>query len=409
MRILFFASGFAPHQFSENIVNSKLVLSFINAGWKVDVISRPHDIAAYSSDWAKEWSALEPITHEITYNKGSKTKRLFDSIYCSIVMGAPLEGVRWAKRAFDKAIELHQKNKYDLIMSRSPSDISHLPAYHFAKVSKLKWIANWNDPAAHIWPKPYTKKLSETKKKQYSKFLSKIINSTDMNTFPSSDLRDYYKKHCHIDQSIIIPHIAYEKDNKIKIFKKQKFSMCHAGNLSSERNPEKLLQAISMFLSENPHVEINVDFLGVKDTSLELMVQKYSLQKTVRFLGSLPYNKAINTMSEYSVLMIIEADSEFGIYLPSKITDYAQLSVPIFAITPEYSCVHKTLDTFGGGIVANCTSADSISSGIKKLYDCWIADNNMNPYDSSKLYDCFSPSTIINQYKGLFTNLGYKI
>ena len=104
MKILFIATGFAPYSFSENIINSKLALAFLKAGWKVDVISRKDEGNAYSSNWDNEWKKLQHLTHEVVYPTGNKLERFWDTVTSSFTMGIPLEGVRWANRAYKKAI-----------------------------------------------------------------------------------------------------------------------------------------------------------------------------------------------------------------------------------------------------------------------------------------------------------------
>jgi glycosyltransferase involved in cell wall biosynthesis len=408
VKILFIATGFAPYSFSENIINSKLALAFLKAGWKVDVISRKDEGNAYSSNWDNEWKKLQHLTHEVVYPTGNKLERFWDTVTSSFTMGIPLEGVRWANRAYKKAIELHEENNYDVVISRSPSDISHLPAYHFAKKTGVHWIANWNDPVVNIWPEPYTQKMSFWKKILYKKFTDTIIENANINTFPSEDLRDYFmrfSKNLKSSNSATIPHIGFLS---IEISQKKElslFRMCHAGNLSKERNPDLLFQALVQFLSKNKEANILVDLLGVANTDLKTLVKKYSLEKNVRFIGSLPYMDALNKMSHYNVLVIVEANSKDAIYLPSKITDYSQLGIPVFAITPRQSCIDKLIAKYGGGESADCSSVDSICIGIEKLYDVWETDGSMKKYDTAQLYTCFKPENIIEKYKTIFKDM----
>ena len=409
MKILFIATGFAPYSFSENIVNSKLVLAFLKEGWQVDVISRKDEGHSYSNNWDNEWKELQHLTHEVIYPIGNKFERFWDTARSSLIMNVPLEGVRWAKRAYHKALELHEKNHYDVVISRSPTDISHLPAYHFAKDTGVKWIANWNDPVAHIWPEPYTHKMSFWRKKLYEKFTDTMMKNADINTFPSEDLRDYFMRFStklkNVNSSII-PHISFLSIEKTQKKVHTIFSMCHAGNLSAERNPELFFQALVKFLSQNKGADILVDLLGVTNSDLEALVKKYSLENNVHFIGSLPYMDALDKMSQYNVLIIIEADLKDGIFLPSKITDYSQLGIPVFAITPKESCINKLIDNYGGGECADCTSVDSICDSMQKLYDNLKTDHSMKKYDATQLYACFKPDNIIEKYKILFKDLG---
>ncbi len=136
------------------------------------------------------------------------------------------------------------------------------------------------------------------------------------------------------------------------------------------------------------------------------MVQKYSLEKYVRFIGAFSYMEALKKMSTYNVLVIIEADMKDGIFLPSKVTDYSQLGVPIFAITPQKSCISRLIDTYGGGVTADCSSVNFICAGIEELYHDWKSDLGMKKYDTTKLYSNFKPENIIENYKTIFNEMG---
>lgn len=407
MKILIIATGFAPYSFSENIVNSKLVLAMIDKGWKVDVISRKEEGNTYSSSWDNEWKDLKNLTYEITYKDKGKLDRIFDTLKSIYSMSIPLDGVRWAKRAYEKAIELHSKNHYDIVMSRSLSDISHLAAYKFSKKVGIKWIANWNDPPSHIGPEPYAIKLPFWKKNLYQYLMDKTMKNTDMNTFPSFEQKEYiskFTKYLNNKNTEIIPHIGFlnlDVSNK-KVSKK--FTLCHAGNLSAERNPEILFKALSNFINRYNEIDFQLDFIGKKSQELEILVKKYFLEKVVFFIGPLSYVEALEQISYYDTLIIVEANLKEAFFLPSKITDYSQLGIPILAITPNNSCISKLINKFEAGITADCNSVDAIENSINMLYEKWN-DDTLSDFDSSKLYHNFEPKNIINKYEKIFKYL----
>ena len=408
IKILFIATGFAPYSFSENIVNSKLVLAFLDAGWKVDVISRKDEGPTYSDRWDNEWSELQGITHEVTYPIGNKLERVLDTASSTLSMGFFIEGVRWAKRAYEKALKLHKINKYNVVISRSPTDISHLVAYHFSKKTGAKWIANWNDPATTIWPEPYTHIMPVWKKKLYEKYTANILRNADINTFPSEDLRNYFMKFFPAISNLnseVIPHIGFQSIVKREKKEHNTFKMCHAGNLSKERNPERFFHALKQFAQENPHANIEVDLMGVSDHGLENLVEMYELEEIVNLVGSFPYMEALSHMSDYDVLLIIEAELKDAIFLPSKLTDYSRLGVPIFAITSKQSCISKLIDRYGGGICADGSSIDKIYRGINYLYEDWKNDRIIQKHNTNNLYDIFEPKNIIEKYKKIFQEL----
>jgi len=147
-RILMIAPIFAPFGNPEAIVNNKLALAFLKAGCHIDVISRKQPETYgynYGSAWVEPWLPLKDITHEISYEVGSKARRFFETARDALLMRHPIVGCRWAAHAFNLALRLHKQNNYQIILSRSLPDSGHLPALALTKVIDLPWIANWND------------------------------------------------------------------------------------------------------------------------------------------------------------------------------------------------------------------------------------------------------------------------
>lgn len=391
MKILFITMAFAPTEFSESLVNSKLVLAFKKAGYQVDVISRSNQGVAYSTTWNEPWLSLKTNTHEIEYKLGNKMERLLDTFICSVKLKYPLEGVRWASRAYDYAKKLIESNKYDVIMTRSPSDIAHLVGLKLKKEFNIKWIANWNDPSTGIWPIPYEDKLPLWKKIIGKKFTQEVLSKVDFNTFPSQLLVDHFKQFYHIDKYQIIPHIMLsDYQNEVNDKNPASLHICHSGNLSIERDPENLFIAIKKFISLKKK-EIYLDVLGVATPYALGLVETYDLHKFVIFVKPLPYYLTLKKIEQYDVLMIIEAKMGKSIFLPSKITDYVQLKKPILSISPSLSEVGNLLNMNKGGIVANNASVDDI---YEKL--CILDDLKFK----NKL-DELIKNTTLNKYLGI--------
>ncbi len=76
MRILFIAAGFPPYEFSENIVNGKLVLALIREGHKVVVVSRTDEGPVYNAEWRDPWLPLKDITNIIHIRRQQADKVL---------------------------------------------------------------------------------------------------------------------------------------------------------------------------------------------------------------------------------------------------------------------------------------------------------------------------------------------
>ncbi len=367
--ILFIASGFPPFEFSENIANGKLVLALINSGHSVQVISKIDEGQTYNSEWREPWLELKSLTFTISYSVGGPLQRPYEIIKNTIRFKYPLEGIRWAGFAYKKAKELIQEGKIDIILTRSPSDIAHLVGLRLKKKLKVKWIANWNDPSTGTWPDPYEKYLPTWKRIISKKYTQEILKFADKNTFPSQMLADNFQAHFKIEDSrtAIIPHIML--NNQIPYdgaAPTNGLHIVHSGNMSIERDPTNLFMALKR-LNDQTDEKIYLDVMGVISKQASNLIKELNLEEYISAIEPMPYYRVMKKMADYDVLLILEAKLTKGIFLPSKISDYAQLSKPILAISPQTGEVKRLLEKYGGGVASDNSSVEDIEEKMLLL------------------------------------------
>lgn len=405
MRALLIATGYLPYAFSENLCNAKLVYALQQSGWEIDVISRMDEGNTYSSEWQEPWFCLQPNLHEVTYALGNKFARIWDLLLSTLQMGYPLSGIRWARRAYKQAVALHKEKHYDVVLTRSPSDVPHIVGYKLKLRFGVRWIANWNDPSATIWPEPYTHHFSAYKKKMLEKYTIQCLRGADVNTFPSQSLLNHFTGHfpflCN-QETKVIPHIALWESlyTSTKREKKDKLYLCHSGNLSEERNPDLLFRAMREMIDEG-YTHIRLDIMGHINDYTQELIDKYNLSDYVGCAGGFPYMEAMRRMQEYDVLVLLEARMREGIFFASKFTDYAQNARPIFAISPVNGFAKDMLAEYGGGIAVNNEDFKDIKEGLCELYASWESGRLSVDYDTILLYEQFSAQEVVNMYNQL--------
>lgn len=385
--ILFIASGFPPFEFSENIINGKLVLALMKKGHSVRVISKIDEGQTYNSEWRKPWLVLKPVTYYISYPLGNFAQRSFEIVMNTLRFKYPQEGIRWAEYAYKKATELIKEEVFDVVITRSPSDIAHLVGLRLKKKLNIRWIANFNDPATGIWPYPYEKNLPGWKKSISKKFVEEVLKLADKASFPSILLAEHFKEHFKLNDSriSIIPHIMLEEPLEAEYkTDPNNLHIIHSGNLSSERDPGTFLGALKKYNTLNEK-KIYLDILGVISNEWIEHIEKLDQGEYVKTIEPLPYSEAMQKMATYDVLLILEAPLKKGIFLPSKISDYAQLKKPILAISPAIGEVKNLLHKYGGGIAAKNNSVDDIFEKLSFL---------SNKKAGNKLYEFFGNSTL---------------
>lgn len=406
MKALLIATGYLPYTFSENLCNAKLVYALQQSGWEVDVISRVDEGNTYSSEWQDPWLCLKPHVYELTYPLGNKLTRTWDLLRSTLQMGGyPLSGIRWARRAYQKAVTLHKERHYDIVLTRSPNDIPHIVGCKLKKRFGVRWIANWNDPSATIWPEPYAHHFSAWKSNMLSRYTIQCLKAADINTFPSQSLLDHFMEHFSFLQNLhtaVIPHIALWNSlyTPVKRLKKDKLYLCHSGNLSVERNPELLFRAMREMIDEG-YTHIQLDIMGYITDDTRILIDKYALGDYVGCIGCYPYMEAMQRMQDYDALLLLEARMKKGIFFASKFTDYAQVARPIFAISPVHGFAKDMITKYGGGVVVNNEDYKDIKRGLHDLYTAWESGRLSVDYNTKLLYEQFSARKIVQIYNQL--------
>lgn len=410
MKVLMIAPGFLPYTFSENLCNGKLAFALQEYGHQICIISRSEEGQNYGANWEAPWDVLQSSTHEITYASGSRIERLWDSFWCLIKTRYPFDGVRWVARAVEEGTFLLKNEKFDCIISRSPNDIAHVVGYHLARRFQIPWIANWNDPASPIWPEPYCMKDSFVSKQIQNLYTKLLLRNADCNTFPADSLRMHFQKNYPFlskQSCAIIPHIgliqAYLPKTK-KIERKDKvMHLCHAGNLSAERNPEMFFKALARFNVRFPG-KIHLDILGHRTSDCDRLQKKYDLDELIGYPGSFPYLKAMEKMAEYDVLVLLEAQMETGVFFASKTVDYVQLNKPILAISPPHGFAADYLGKNKVCVVDN-RSPEAIEKSLEELYQNFCIETLSQNFVSKELQREFAPENVVHRLMEIIENL----
>ena len=402
MKALVFSPAFAPNMGSESLVACKLVLSLQKAGWEVDVISR-RDGGLYSNDWEWPWTQLAARTHQLSPDQPMLVRRLRQRLSDAFAMGHPVAGVRWAAMALALGRKMISQKPYDVMFSRSPPEVGHLPALRLSAESKIPWIANWNDPPVGFWPSPYDDQNgSRVQRLLYRRLSQAVCRRATKNTFPSAELGAHFQTCLSLDgpdNLAIVPHAIYPMGATTHISTKE-FRIRHAGKLCGARDPRIFLSGLSLFLSrERPAVgAFVVEQIGRTDNDLSILSKKYGIQDFIRSSGPVAYLSAMERLQDSDVNLLVEAPCEQGIFLPGKFTDYAEAQRPILAVSPTSGVVARLFREHGGGILADVTSPEAVSQAISAMYDAWKAGQLDARYQSKTLALAFTPDSIVSSY-----------
>ncbi len=396
-KILMIAPASFPINGAEHIVNIKLLQVLSNANFEIDLISKKNNWEHYPSMSLNSLGIKLKSVSIINVDNKFSIITLLQHILSYFKFGAAFKGSHWALKALPLAIQLIKKNNYDYILTKNGA--APLIGFYLKKKYGLKWIATWNDPYPNIkYPQPYGKGVNAQVNFFSRKLLTDICTLADIHIFPSERLRNYMLQYLPIpkNKTEIVPHVANKVDESYPLgIESKTLKMIHSGNLKSPRDPSPFLLALKSFIVDLKDPKILVTFVGVSDSGFQKKIVDLALDEYVEILDAVDYYESINLLSKYHCAVIIEAPCEEGIFLPTKVSDYQQIGIPVFSISPKIGVLNDLYNKNHISYFADCTNYSSIKNEIKRIFN----DFNQNQtLKKGKINSEFLPENIIRKY-----------
>jgi len=409
-RILMFAPACFPPGNPEAFVNANLVLAVLECGWKVDVLTMALATHWYPQD-PNAWPGLAECSVSVVQRNKTAASQFLVAVQTLFKFGHLVAGGRWALPAVETARQLMVGKHYDCIISRAMPDMAHLSGLITAQMTGLPWIANWNDPIpSEKFPPPYAGGKGKHAPLGFwkSRFYHEVANRADWHTFPSERLRryitDYLPKGTY-EKSSVIPHIALDKGVQSSN-KGRGFTLMHAGSLLPPRSPDVFLEGVKLFRERNETLrDFSVVFIVDRPDDVRNAAQSHGVEALVRIESSRPYMEMPAVLATADVLVIVEAQVEEGIFLPSKFVDFVRTGRPILAISPSVGTLADILKEQGGGIAVDGRRAEAVADALQCMYECWLNGTLDEQFGSEKLFFQYSREAVLGEYREIIARI----
>jgi len=259
-----------------------------------------------------------------------------------------------AVQAFAKALKRYHPEDFDMIwtMGKGTQFRPHAAVLSLQQWHK-KWYAYVHDPyPQHLYPRPYNFVEHGYKKKRY--FFMAITEKAKLMVFPSQLLKDWMQSYFGLieGKEMIVPHQIQEaletSATLPDYFLKDQFTILHAGNLLSLRDPKPLVEAYLLFLERCTEAREHSQLLFIgKKSSFDSYLQQVTKNNTSIFCsdGYVPFEHVYVMQKHAIVNVILEAKSEISPFLPGKFAHCVAADNPIFLIGPYYSECKRLLGT----------------------------------------------------------------
>lgn len=300
-----------------------------------------------------------------------------------------------------KFLEQYLKdNKIDVVVTSGPPHSLHLIGLNLKKkFTDLKWIADFRDPWTEI---SYYKHLKLTNKsdKKHRQLESEVFKNADITLATSyTDAENFRKNGAN---AVCITNGFDESDSANnptikKISTETQFTLSYIGVLEQLRNPENLWKALDDLVKTNSDFaeKFKLKFVGRIDDKILQSIENSSLKNYIENLGYLSHDKAIDEMSNSSMLLITNFPnpSSKGI-IPGKIFEYLATGKQIISFGPSEADVSKILDETKAGKHFSYEDSETIKQFILEKFELW---KNGNLVENTQNIEQFSRRNLTKQ------------
>lgn len=306
----------------------------------------------------------------------SLTERI--SKWIRINLFIPDAKIGWKYFAVKEGLKIIKNEKVDLIFSTSPPHTVQLIAKKLAKLTKLKWIADFRDPWLEIVHYQNLKRNFLTKiiDKNLEK---KVLHNADSIITISDDIINLFKSKIGEKKYFIIPNGYDETDfQQIEKSKNDIFTIAYTGVITKTRIPYVFLSALKRFVAENHITNIKFIIAGKTCNEFVSQVKKFNLENFVEGKGFLPHHESTNILQNADVLLLIIDDvpNNKG-FLTGKIFEYLGSKKPIFAVGPVDGNANEIIIEADCGKMVNYNDEESAYILLKVMYNNWL-NNSFN-------------------------------
>lgn len=260
-----------------------------------------------------------------------KTISAFYEVLQFIRLSGPKASLYYAAREYIMA------NKTDAIVATGDPFVLFKYAQQLSKEFDIPWFADYRD----IWANDYTLKKKILLREWYKRIEPQVIQSVSGVFFVSEFVREKTLRYIRSQTPTFIIPNGYDSDIVERAGDSAVdpaiLSIGYAGSVLPWHPLEYFLSVVNEFISENPSINLNLNFYGtnVNDEIIQLTNNRYpKLSNVVRVYPKMSYKDVVFRLAENHLLLLFNYYSFMG----TKIYDYIGIKRNILLCFTEDKC-----------------------------------------------------------------------
>lgn len=332
--------NYFPNPSANGICTRQIAEELKSNGWEVDIIDTrfKNEKTNEKIEGINIYRIKARITSRINQNMSNKVILAFNKLLNKVKLLLsfptwPLISPLYTYRYYKKAVELHQKNKYDVVLSVYTPIDTLLAAYFMKnKYPDIKVMYYFLDAlSGGIPPKRLNREWLVNRGKKWEDILFK---NSDI-IFILTDHKQHYVNHISNEninklKVVDIPLIRKIESKKTKKYKKDVVNITYVGTiLKHVKDPSYFLSIFSQIEKSNEDKWM-INIVGTGDSE-ELFLEYNANNKGIPLTnhGQVSHTNALQFMKQSDFL--INIGSQISTQIPSKIFEYMSTGNPIIS------------------------------------------------------------------------------
>lgn len=348
-RILFITEAYPPALTAGALSVGKLVHALVSAGHHVTVLARPRDPDGHGGlDSSPCWQQMQnPVVRP---PEPAGRARLLTAAVARLWGRLPAIG-GWIYLAYRSARALAARERFDCVITGYMPFRTALIGEALKREFGIPWIIRFPDPSPWcLFPAPYGPGRPVTLRDRYMvRRVRAALTHADALIAPSDRMAAYIDRvygGVFEHRRIILPHVGWARPGDGGSLRAP-VRIVHAGIMSRERDSDRVALMLRKTLQKVQHlgIDLRLTFTGTApgDRNVPELLRDY--RRYLDWTPPVDYEESLVRMSGATALLLVEAVMGEGIYMPSKLADYAASGKPVLMFSPEEGTV---ADLVGG-------------------------------------------------------------
>jgi hypothetical protein len=290
----------------------------------------------------------------------------------------------WAKKAYKRAKELLEKEKFDILYVTIPPFSSFISAANLKKEFGIPLFVDYRDlwfgNQFEFYPTPYHKYKHQKLEYNCLRSVDKIvainrkIKEKLLLTYP-------FLKY---DDVMILPHGFDPADfvqNKPANRTSKKMILTYSGIFYENITPEFLLKAFKKLVEDRPDIASNIEleFIGYLRGENKKLIADLGLREFIREKGYLEHSESIKYIQSSDVLwMMIGNTNNSDTISTSKLFEYFGTRKPVLGCVPD-GAAKTALTEYGASFITYPDYVNDIKATLLEIYRLYQQKNLPKP------------------------------